>query len=511
MVKAYSYIRFSTPEQSKGDSLRRQLDGAREWCAARGIVLDDSLRDLGRSAYKGGHAQIGALREFLDLVERGEIERGSYLIVESLDRLSREAVIDAAARLFDLVRAGITVVTLSDAQEYSQERLRDDLGALIISITIMARAHEESRIKGQRVGKAWEEKRRRAFEDGQAMTAICPAWLVLVGGPRAGRYEIVPERAEIVRGIFADTIAGLGRRSIAKRLNAAGIETWGTGKKQGVRWHDSYIQKILGNPATFGQFQPLSKLAGGDGTSMVTPIPGYYPAVVPEANYYAAAAASKARGAGRGRVSSNYRNILSGLVKCGTCSGSMVFIDKGQRSRGPKLTCGAAHASAGCDHRAYHPYYELEGRVLQMVGDDHLQALAAKDDTEAGGLRGQIASETARRAALEAELGNLVELVAASGGAATVGARVQSLDAEVTQASIRLEHLQTELRKTLATTRPTRDILDEIFAKVYSEDDEERRRARAAAAQELRRVIDTIDIEPDGHFNVFLTTGETLT
>jgi DNA invertase Pin-like site-specific DNA recombinase len=26
--KAYSYIRFSTPEQEKGDSLRRQMEGA---------------------------------------------------------------------------------------------------------------------------------------------------------------------------------------------------------------------------------------------------------------------------------------------------------------------------------------------------------------------------------------------------------------------------------------------------------------------------------------------------
>jgi len=29
--KAYSYIRFSTPEQLKGDSLRRQLESSREY------------------------------------------------------------------------------------------------------------------------------------------------------------------------------------------------------------------------------------------------------------------------------------------------------------------------------------------------------------------------------------------------------------------------------------------------------------------------------------------------
>ena len=29
---AYSYVRFSTPEQSKGDSLLRQTEAAVEWC-----------------------------------------------------------------------------------------------------------------------------------------------------------------------------------------------------------------------------------------------------------------------------------------------------------------------------------------------------------------------------------------------------------------------------------------------------------------------------------------------
>ena len=87
------------------------------WCKTRGLALDESLRDLGVSAYRGTNRAVGALRSFLDLVENGQVERGSYLIVESLDRLSREAVLDAAARLLDLIRAGIVVVTLAAGQE----------------------------------------------------------------------------------------------------------------------------------------------------------------------------------------------------------------------------------------------------------------------------------------------------------------------------------------------------------------------------------------------------------
>src|SRR5688572_21023023 len=99
-MRVFSYLRFSSPEQARGDSFRRQTEEPERWCRERGLELDDTLtlHDLGRSAFRGSHAEFGALRVFLDLVESGRVERGSILLVESLDRLSREAVLDASAR-----------------------------------------------------------------------------------------------------------------------------------------------------------------------------------------------------------------------------------------------------------------------------------------------------------------------------------------------------------------------------------------------------------------------------
>ena len=70
---AYSYLRFSTPEQAGGDSRRRQLDLARAYAARHGLVLDAGLsfRDLGMSAFHGRNVREGALRAFLDAVELG--------------------------------------------------------------------------------------------------------------------------------------------------------------------------------------------------------------------------------------------------------------------------------------------------------------------------------------------------------------------------------------------------------------------------------------------------------
>src|SRR5690242_14410049 len=84
----YSYIRFSTPEQKLGDSLRRQVEAAKGWAARRGLQFDETLRDEGKSAYRGTHRTKGHLGRFLSRVENGEVPKGSVLVVENTDRLS---------------------------------------------------------------------------------------------------------------------------------------------------------------------------------------------------------------------------------------------------------------------------------------------------------------------------------------------------------------------------------------------------------------------------------------
>src|SRR5260370_19931998 len=70
--KAYSYVRFSTPDQMKGDSFERQTRKAAEYASAHGLDLDTTLtfRDLGVSAFRGKNAQTGALTAFVDAVEQ---------------------------------------------------------------------------------------------------------------------------------------------------------------------------------------------------------------------------------------------------------------------------------------------------------------------------------------------------------------------------------------------------------------------------------------------------------
>src|SRR5687768_15174583 len=95
MPKAYSHTRMSTPEQLKGDSKRRQEDRARRYAEEQGLEIADRFDDFGVSAFKGKNAELGALSEFTRLVDDGTIERGSYLLVESMDRLTRQTIPEA--------------------------------------------------------------------------------------------------------------------------------------------------------------------------------------------------------------------------------------------------------------------------------------------------------------------------------------------------------------------------------------------------------------------------------
>src|SRR5262245_48878217 len=106
---AYSYVRFSSPKQAEGDSLRRQTEAAADWCRRNDAVLDESttLHDLGKSAYTGAHRQNPdrhALAAFLKLVEDGRVPRGSFLVIENLDRLSREHVQPALLLALNLLQ-----------------------------------------------------------------------------------------------------------------------------------------------------------------------------------------------------------------------------------------------------------------------------------------------------------------------------------------------------------------------------------------------------------------------
>ena len=241
MTKAYSYLRFSTPEQMRGDSYRRQAQLARDYATRHNLDLDDKLtfEDLGVSAYRQRNVAVGRLGAFLKAVEVGMVPQGSYLLVESLDRISRQTARKALRVLEDLVESGVTLVTLSDGRQYTTEALDNDPTALLLSILIFMRANEESATKARRVRAAWVGKRQKAAD--RPLTSICPAWMRREGDT----FELIPERAAVVRQIYDMYLSGVGQYNITKKLHADDVPPFG--KTDKLRRQDLRQRRRGGN------------------------------------------------------------------------------------------------------------------------------------------------------------------------------------------------------------------------------------------------------------------------
>lgn len=492
MTKAYSYIRFSTPEQAQGDSLRRQTAKAEAWARGRGLTLDNSLRDLGVSAYHGANRTTGALRSFLQMVEDGRIPRGSYLIVESLDRISREAVMDAVSRLLDLIRAGIIVVTLSDGQEYSEDRLRTDWTPLIFSLIVMARAHEESRIKSDRVSEAWRQKKEAARKEGKPLTPRCPEWLEV----RDGAFVERPERVALVRRIFRETIDGFGRREIMRRLNLAGIPPFRGGKG----WHTSSIAKVIQSRAVLGEYQPHSGThKNRNRTPEGDPIPNYYPRIIDDETFWRAQNATEGRrqSAG-GRKGQKGAHILQGLGRCSSCDGPMHIQNKGALPKGGIwLACSSNLRKAGCKNDRRIRADRLERDLLTALLHVDVAALASLDDEtpqmlrEIEALKAKLADAKARRTRLLSVLVTEDEEVKDQFG--QVAAEVKDLTKQLKEKEKAAASKQAD-PGTIARLATA----NEISSQLEEADQEKRRELRIKLSSLLRGLVERVECRPIG-------------
>ncbi|MDO8889630.1 MAG: recombinase family protein [Hydrogenophaga sp.] len=429
--KAYSYVRFSTPEQSKGDSLRRQTDLAQKYANQHGLTLDTelTLRDMGISAFRGANVETGALGAFLDAVKNGQVPKGSILLVENLDRLSRGKVLDALTVFTSIINAEIEIVTLMDGVRYSVESLNANMSQLMMAIAFYAMANEESAKKGIRVSAAWQAKRRAAATSGAIMTKKTPYWVET--DQHRTKFTLNKERTAVVKLIIELAEKGTGNNSIAKHLHEKGVKGW---NPKGI-WATSYIQKILQNPALYGGID-----IGGDIRD------GYYPPVI---TYEKWSLLQSMRSARRTTLVANRKgalvtNLFSGLLKCGYCGGPMTVAGyKSLASGYDRKYFACHHARTGAAKCKMKMWFidELEPVLLfwltkvdyrRIVGHSDVSNLQIEQERLAG--LGHRAQENERK------IKNVTEAI--EEGAKGMVKRLSELDAESVELAASLERQQ---------------------------------------------------------------------
>jgi DNA invertase Pin-like site-specific DNA recombinase len=318
MKRAIAYLRFSSLNQLQGDTIRRQKKLVDDWLKEHtDYYLDPvTFEDLGLSEYRGQHAAPGAFSEFMEAVQRGHISSGSVLLVESLDRLSREKIGDATERLRAILKAGIDVVTLSDNTHYTRDSL-DDPYSIIKAILIAQRANEESEIKSKRLRASWAEKRKDAAEKSKIMTTKCPYWLK-VNNTRTG-FEIIEARASVIRMIFSLRLEGMSYARISIYLNEKGMENL---KGNVSQWHSASIERLTKKKAVIGFLVPSRQIT----VTGVDEIPGYYPAIISKDDFERVQLMTCEPESRKDGNFNPYRiNIFRSLMRCKQCGHSVIL------------------------------------------------------------------------------------------------------------------------------------------------------------------------------------------
>jgi hypothetical protein len=130
------------------------------------------------------------------------------------------------------------------------------------------RGNSESQMKSQRLGAVWGQKKHHSPE-GIAITNKLPGWL---DGKTGSPMTVNKAKAKVVQRIFEMAASGSGKRLIARRLNQEKVPTFG----QAPTWGQSYVQRILFNRATLGEYQTPQRTVGAPPTGRrITP--GFLP------------------------------------------------------------------------------------------------------------------------------------------------------------------------------------------------------------------------------------------
>lgn len=369
---AILYSRYSSAKQSRGDSIRRQSAKGKAYAEKLGLGIIE-VSDRGISAYKAkNNANQGKLADLIHQAEKGVIPQGTVLIVESLDRVSRQTPLDALDIFKRLLNAGLEIHTLIDGQKYTKESLEVNFFQLLGSLFVMHRAHDESKTKSERIKASVSARKKAVLEEGKLWRGSMPSWVDVVDNE-----VVLNDFHKVIQRIFKMYLSGLGMGVICKQLNAEGVKA-----ARGGLWQHKVLQKLLSNDAVTGVYR------AGEQT-----IDGYYPRVVSKADFARVAALRAGKKDKPGRKQTvHHQNVFSGLLKCGTCGNSMYFSLIGKKSKNGKpyfgYRCGSKR-NQSCDNPQIN-FETFRDLFFNWIDGLDWNSIAAVDDSsELSGLKGK--------------------------------------------------------------------------------------------------------------------------
>ena len=381
---AVSYIRVSTKAQTKEDKsgIKRQEQDYLNWLERNPDYknLDGFVfRDLGVSG-RGKNSKNGALSLFLRAAEKGQIPKGTCLVVESMSRLTREAPREALKlinKIFDydlsiaFVQWGGVVFDGGDSPVWFQI-----MGA--ITAASMEWKDKSQRKIGyeEKVAKEFAKGDYSSFPSRKKGTApnLYPFWIYK--DETTGEMKAFEEEKKLVQRIFnmAET---MGVKKIAGILKNQGVVNPIRGKTKYLN-AGSISRCILTQRAVLGEKTKRGVVCHP------------FPAIITPEQFERIAAAKEDRKQNRNFTppTSKTVNLFQGVIRCGCCGGRMDVVTRRRivstqkwAKGGEKIEvemsqiqCHEAKNNLNCKITNTVPYKQLhnnidnESKILKQIG-----------------------------------------------------------------------------------------------------------------------------------------------
>jgi site-specific DNA recombinase len=331
------YARYSTDRQD-ARSIDDQMRRCRECAARMGFEVVAEYFDAAES---GSHCERADLQKLLAAAQQRGKSLFKAVLVDDLSRLSRDLG-DTWRIVFELLASvDIKVIDVTTGMASDGPGARLTFGAMaLVNDTFLQLVRTETHrgLQGRALAGFWTGGRVYGFSTVEEENAPDPEH-------RRKRPVVERREADVVLRVYRLFVDGWSLKRIAALLNEEGIEAphdRGRGNKIGRGWGHTTIRAILLNERYLGRFswnackwvrvpgkksrrrvaRPANELVRTESPEL---------AIVPRELWDAVQARfAKTRRPGSGRPSATGRHVylVTGLMRCGACGGSMTIISR---------------------------------------------------------------------------------------------------------------------------------------------------------------------------------------
>ncbi|HEQ0064525.1 TPA: recombinase family protein [Pseudomonas aeruginosa] len=328
MATAYAYIRYSSKAQGEAgkDSVDRQMASIQAITKQQGIELlpENIFSDTGISAHDGSNTRKGKLKHIIEMLNDVHIKPGDFIFVESIDRLSRQRLLQAKELVNSILEKGVILITTIDGQRYekpNETNRIDDLQQDILLSVIAKRAHEESRTKSIRRKSAWNRAKKLAQDEKEIFNGHNPPYGIRYNSEE-NKFEIIEDEAKEIRDIF-ESLQHVGVSLTIKKLNEYSKR----------KWTNKNVQHLLQTKYPLGAYM-AQRRDENKRKVFERYVENYYPQIVSYELFNSAVQAMKNRADRKhyGNQTVGSLNIFRHVIKCQCCNASMLF----EKQRNPK-------------------------------------------------------------------------------------------------------------------------------------------------------------------------------